>query len=71
MWSLLPSSQAPAFNPILSEMDTGYTTPTFHEDQVLYNLPSTTMCRSKESIKLRSPGEYFLITLLQWEVVTK
>lgn len=24
-------------------------------------LPSTTMCRSKESIKLRSPGEYFLI----------
>jgi hypothetical protein len=39
MWSLLPSSQAPAFSPILSEMTTGYTAPTSHKNQVLYYPP--------------------------------
>jgi hypothetical protein len=39
MWSLLPSSQTPALSPILSEMNTDYTAPTFHEDKVLYCPP--------------------------------
>lgn len=34
-------------------------------------LPSTTICRSKEPLKLRSPGEYFLTPFLQWKVVAK
>jgi len=71
MWSLLPSSQSPAFSPILSEMNTGYTAPTFHENQVLYYPPIYDHVSFQRIYQTPKPRGIFPNTSLQWEVVAK